>query len=367
MSAVSQNLAQARSLIDLARHDDPGDRAQLFSRVADLFQVASQSISPNERALLVEIMRALSVQVDLHLRLTLAERLCDYPNADHDLICMLAHDKIEVATPIILKSVVLTEQDLVEIVHVCSVDHWTLVARRPEIPESVSDALVETQVPGVLRTLAGNVTAKISPWGLERLADSARDDKALLSSLVTRHQLPQPIALRMYAWASTALRRHILENFKIDPKLLDQELANSVSVELSRDFSDPHTKRLQELVTKLSASGQLKAGFLLKALREDQIDLFRLAFAKLADVEPARMSKILANKNLRVLALAVRAVGIDRSAFPTILQKLHCKNAFDGFSAAEKSAVNEALAISSQDVARVRLEAALRASSDFQG
>lgn len=362
MSAVGHTLAQARSLVDLARHQEPEERAQLFARVADLFQISSQSVSHNERALLIEIMRALSMQVDTGLRMALAERLSDYPDADHDLVCMLAHDEVEVATPIILKSLVLTDQDLVEIVRQCSVDHWALVARRPEISEPVADALVETQVPGVLRALAGNASARIGIWALERLADASREDKALLTNLVTRHRLPQPIALRMYAWASSALRQHILENFKIDPKLLDQELAKAVSSELARDFSDPHTKRLQELVSKLSASGQLKAGFLLKALREDQIDLFRLAFARLADVEPERMSRILAEKNLRVLALAVRAVGIDRSAFPTILQKLHCRDAFDAFGDADKSAVCEALSIPSQDIARVRLEAALRAN-----
>jgi len=362
MSAVRHTLAQARSLVDLARHQEPQERAQLFARVAELFQISSQSVSQNERALLLEIMRALSMQVDLNLRLALAERLCEHPDADHDLICMLAHDEIEVASPVILKSLALTDQDLVDIVRQCSVDHWTLVARRPEISEPVTDALVETQVPGVLRTLAANATAKIGGWAIERLADASRDDKALLTSLVTRHQLPQPIALRMYTWASAALRKHILENFKIDPKLLDQELAKAVSSELSRDFSDPNTKRLQELVSKLGASGQLKAGFLLKALREDQIDLFRLAFARLADVEPERMSRILTDRNLKVLALAVRAVGIDRSAFPTILQKLHCKDAFDAFSEPDRHSVSEALAIPSPDIARVRLEAALRAN-----
>ncbi len=251
MSAVGHTLAQARSLVDLARHEEPGERAQLFARVADLFQVSSHSVNKNERDLLVEIMRALSMQVDTGLRLALAERLSDHPDADHDLICMLAHDKVEVATPIILKSLVLTDQDLVDIVRQCSVDHWTLVARRPEISEPVSDALVDTQVPGVLRALASNATAKIGSWALDKLAEAAREDKALLTNLVTRHKLPQPIALRMYAWASTALRQHILENFKIDPKLLDEELAKAVSSELSRDFSDPHTKRLQELVSKL--------------------------------------------------------------------------------------------------------------------
>jgi len=359
MSAMTQNLAQVRSLVDLARHHAPEERAELFGRVAELFQNASPT--SNERALLVEIMRALSAQVDIALRLELAIRLADHPNADHDLILLLAHDKIEVATPVILKSLVLTETDLVEIVRECSVEHWTTLARRPEIPEPVSEALANTDVPDVLRALAGNATARIGTPTLERMAEAAREDKRLLTNLVTRNQLPPAIAMRMYAWASSALRKHIVENFKIDPKLLDQELAHAVSSELSRDLNDPHTQRLQELIDKLRGSGQLKAGFLLKALREDQIDLFRLAFARLADIEPVRMSKILAESELRIVALAVRAIGIDRSAFATIVQKLRGEEALEGTSEEQRHAIAEALAIPSPDAARVRLEAALGA------
>lgn len=363
MSAVNHNLAQAQSLVDLARHHAPEDRAQLFSRVADLFQASTQSPSGNEHALLLEIMRALSAQVDVELRLSLAERLADHPEADHDLIRMLAHDKIEVATPVILRSVVLTEYDLIEIVRECSVDHCATVARRPEIPEAVSEVLVQTDVPDVLRALAANSTARIAIAALQRLADASRDDKTLLTSLVTRHKLPQGVALRMYTWASAALRKHILDHYKIDPKLLDQELAHAVSRELTRDPADPNTKRLQELVDKLYNSGQLKPGFLLKALREDQIDLFRLAFARLADVDPAIMSKILADGDFSMTALAVRAVGIDRSAFQTIVHKLHGKTALDSVESNIKLSVADALAIPSPDAARVRLEAALRAAA----
>jgi uncharacterized protein (DUF2336 family) len=363
MSAATYNVAQAQSLVDLARHHSPEDRARLFTRVADLFQAPAQAPNGNEHALLVEIMRALSTQVDIGLRLSLAERLAGYANADHDLIRLLAHDRIEVAAPIILKSVVLTEYDLVEIIQECSVDHCTTVARRPDIAEPVSDALVQTEVPDVLRALAANDTAKITLLALQRLADAARDDKTLMSKLVARSELPKGIALRMYSWASVALRKHILENFDIDPKLLDQELTHAVSRELTRDSGETHTKRLQDLVNKLYHSGQLKAGFLLKALREDQLDLFRLAFARLTDVDPSIMTSVLGSRDLRVIALAVRSVGIDRSAFQTIIEKLLGNGALETLDPALKQSVAEALAIPSPDAARVRLEAALRTAA----
>ena len=76
-----------------------------------------------------------------------------------------------------------------------------------------------------------------------------------------------------------------------------------------------------KLVAKLDAAGQLKAGYLLKALKDHQLGLFEAALAKLGnfrveDVHRAVMSR----DRPELVALACAAVAIDRSAFPTILE-----------------------------------------------
>jgi uncharacterized protein (DUF2336 family) len=359
MSALSRETAQPHKLVDLARRDAPPERAELYDRVARLFEAAGRTANDNERGLLVEIMRVLSMQVDLNLRLGLAQRLADRPDVDHELILMLAHDEITVAAPIIARSPVLTEADLVEVIRLCSIDHRTAVACRPEITEPVSDALIDTAVPDVLRALAGNDSAAVSVHALERLADATRTDGKLLAMLLHRRGLPKQIAIRMYAWASAALRQHILQNFDIDPEVLDRELAQAVSNELTKTLEDPRTKRLTDLVEKLSLSGQLKVGFVLKALRDDQLDLFRLAFAKLADIEPEQMSRILAGSDLDAIALATRAIGIDRSVFPTVVRKLHGQARLDAVTAEERLALAATLAIDTPEDARRRLTAKL--------
>ncbi len=72
----------------------------------------------------------------------------------------------------------------------------------------------------------------------------------------------------------------------------------------------------RRLIDKLHTAGQLKAGFLLRVLHQGQIDVFELAFAKLLHVDHPRMRAVLYESGPRPVALACRAVGIDRCVSP---------------------------------------------------
>lgn len=353
----AQKPARAQDLIELARHDSDEDRAQLYNRIADLFQIPSAKRSETERGLLIEIMRALSVQVDMRLRLALAERLADRGDADHGLILLLAHDQIEVAAPVIARSVVLTESDLISIIRECSPTHSVKIAGRPAISQRVCEALVETNLGDVFRALSRNDTAQIPPRALEQLVDTSSNDPELAEALASRTQLPQALAVRLFSWASVALKKHIAERYAIDPAVLEAEIAHAVSQELSRRAAPDHnrSRMLANLVEKMRDNGQLKPGFLIKAAREGQMDVFRVAFARLLDIDQATGDRILDGGDIIQIARATRAVGIDRSAFPTIASKLCGMSVLNGLSADIKAKVNQALSLNPPSLAREEL------------
>jgi uncharacterized protein (DUF2336 family) len=250
----------------------------------------------------------------------------------------------------------LTEADLVGIVQECSPRHSVKVASRPAITHRVCEALAETNHQDVFRTLSRNETAEIAPRTLERLVEISQTDPTLIDALVARPNLPKGLAIRMFSWASSAIKIHISERFDIDPAVLEAELARSVSEELSkRQVPDSRAKMLQGLVEKLRSSGQLKPGFLLKAAREGQMDIFRVAFARLLEIDQATMDVILDGKDLVQIARATRAVGIDRSAFPAVVEKLCGVNAVDELAEDAKAEVDAALNLSPPALAREAL------------
>ncbi|HEV2653047.1 MAG TPA: DUF2336 domain-containing protein, partial [Rhizomicrobium sp.] len=74
----------------------------------------------------------------------------------------------------------------------------------------------------------------------------------------------------------------------------------------------------QKLVEKLGAAGQLKAGFLLRVLHQGQADLFDLALARMTALPVAELRSKFYGGGARAVALACRAVGIDRCVFATV-------------------------------------------------
>jgi hypothetical protein len=76
----------------------------------------------------------------------------------------------------------------------------------------------------------------------------------------------------------------------------------------------------RKLVDKLASSGQLRASYLIRVLREGQIELFDHGFATLLQLDVEPMRQALYGPSPRSVALACRAVGIDGSAFRTVFQ-----------------------------------------------
>src|SRR4051794_27744826 len=74
----------------------------------------------------------------------------------------------------------------------------------------------------------------------------------------------------------------------------------------------------RRLIEKLAEAGQLKVGFLIRVLLEGRLELFELGLAKLLDLDYSRVQHLLYESGPRPVAMACRAIGIDRCVFPTI-------------------------------------------------
>lgn len=114
----------------------------------------------------------------------------------------------------------------------------------------------------------------------------------------------------------------------------------------------------RKLTEKLAGTGQLRASYLIRVLRQGQMELFDHGFATLLqlDVEPVR--KALYGDSPQTLALACRAAGIDRSAFPTVFQLCrHHKPSSEGLSDSDRDAIQAIFALTPKGAALERLRA----------
>jgi uncharacterized protein (DUF2336 family) len=151
---------------------------------------------------------------------------------------------------------------------------------------------------------------------VEKSLDFAR----LHEPLARRSDLPPQLAARMCEWVSDALRSYIQQKFLAVPEKLNQRFAQ-VKTEIKSEPASPKipsANGAQKLIDKLAASGQLKAGFLLRVLNQGQTELFDLALAKLVDLPVIELRSRFYRGGPRAVALACRGVGIDRCVFPTV-------------------------------------------------
>ncbi|HXR95941.1 MAG TPA: DUF2336 domain-containing protein, partial [Rhizomicrobium sp.] len=299
---------------------DRASREEIYLAVASLYRIQGAELNGRERDLTREILRRLTRDVEMAVRIALAERLADDITAPHDLILLLVDDAIEVARPLILRSPLLSERDMRNVIAKAGMDHQEAVATRPHIGVAVTDALAECEAESVLVALVRNATAKISDSAYRALVERSRALTGLQEPLLKRADLPVELARHMSAWVSDALKSYIQARYKMTAARIDNALTEAAEI-LQRPpgaLSDPPADSAHKLVEKLAVSGGLKAGFLMRVLSQGQIDLFELAFARLLEVDLTRFRQLFYDGGARMVALACRAGGIDKAAFPTV-------------------------------------------------
>ena len=324
--------AGAEPLLTLARSRDPSDREQLLSGLVELCESRSGEIAPGAAREVEAVFLALVSDAERDIRARLAERIARADWAPERLIEMLAHDDIAVARPVIAASPLLKDEALIRVITEATLAHRIEVAQRPHISEQVVRAALERDEPAVLTALAGNRTAEITPPCMARLVERAKTVAALGAPLTAHPRMNAELAQSLYLWVGQALRAAIIARFDVDVAALDAAIAASMSEPHPQPSPQGPTAGEIRLIAKLADAEQLKPGYLLRALKEHQLGRFEAALAKLGGLRIEDVHRAVTHSSRpELLALACAAVGIDRGAFPTILDMVRqCTDGLPG-------------------------------------
>jgi uncharacterized protein (DUF2336 family) len=323
--------AEAADLLLLARSRHPVDRERLLTAIIDLCDRADidELAQPAVRDLIGSVFMTLVAEAEQDIRRRLAEKIAPAPWVPAALVNVLALDDIEIAAPLIAASPVLQDHDLIRMLVESTLDHQIAIARRGRLGAPVVEAILRQEEPAVLTALAGNDSAEITDSAMERLVDHSRRIAAMRSPLARHPRLSSDMAQRLYLWVGQSLRSALVTRFRLDPAELDAALALSIreahaaidGMPPAQARSDAEREALEgRLVDKLSDAGQLKPSFLLRALREGRLTLFVTGIARLGGFEHDHIRRAIDSDRPELLALACAAIGVDRGAFPTILE-----------------------------------------------
>ena len=323
-------LPKLGDLLALAQSRTTDDRQRLLLGITALCDARPPEgdLSP----VLAEIFLLLARQAERDVRKILSERLAHADWAPRALVNVLALDEIEIARPIIAASPILRDEDLLKVLLEATIEHQIEVARRPQLSGRVADAIIDRGEPATLTALAGNRTAEVSGDGLRRLVAHSRRVAALRAPLTRHPGLDAALARELYRWVGTALRQSIAERFSLDMVRLDGELDAAIDA-AARPETTPNVAEGPEreemdrrLIAKLQAAGQLRAGYLIRAVREGRIGLFEQGLAALGGFSLSQVRFALRSTTPEPLYYACAAVGIDRAVFPPLLAEIRKLN-----------------------------------------
>jgi uncharacterized protein (DUF2336 family) len=358
---VQSVLTKQEEIIALARSPSPEDRELLLSSITDLCERdGGACLKPEVQALLQEIFMGLVTQAERDIRQRLAERLSSATWAPPALICVLALDDIDIARPIITKSPILQDHDLIRLLVEATLEHQIEVARRPSIGPTVVNAILDQSQPAVLIALSGNETADISPFAMQRLVIASQRIAALRGSLAQHPRLTREMAESLYSWVGEAVRESVASRFKLDPPALADKVSEAVAdavtepaVQSQADAVREREEMERQLIAKLNAADQLRPGYILRALREGRLVRFEAALVALGGYSGRDIRHALNSGRPELLALACVGVGIDRSVFPTILSLVRALNGGRPAASTESTRkTNEAFALSQNRAAK---------------
>jgi uncharacterized protein (DUF2336 family) len=341
-------------LLALARNPSVDSRERLLLGVVALCDARPPAgeLSP----VLSEIFLTLARQAERDVRKVLSERLARADWAPPALIHVLALDEIEIARPVLAASPLLQDDDLMRVLVEATLEHQIEIARRPHLGGRVADAIIDRGEPATLTALAFNRTAEISIDSLRRLVEQSRRVAALRGPLTRHPRMTEQLAEQMYQWVGAALRQSICARFQIDEAKLAPLIERSVYDARSGTMTpvpanDPDRDEMERrLVAKLQSAGQLRAGYLVRAVRERRLGLFVHALATLGGFSVAQVREALAAKSPEALFYACAAAGVDRAVYPALLTEIRLLN--DGFPGDQGAAVWTRGAISPASAAR---------------
>lgn len=324
MAEMAQPIAEESSvdtdaLLQLARDKSTEGRKVLGETIADLFVGNVSALSERERTLMFDILHQVVHDIEMTVRQTIAMHIASLPDMPSDLATILANDDIEVAYPILTQSEVLHDRQLIETIRNRTLEHQMAIAIRHTVSADVSDVLVEVGNEDVIRTLLENSGARISQATMEYLVEESSRVNTFQEPILRRHDLDPNLAKRMFMWVSAALRKYIVENFELDKSAVDDLLEKVALQESGGDgpAQEPHNKS-DDLVAELAEENAVTPELLISALRNGQVHLFVSLFRQLTELRHTLVTRILLEPGGEGLAIASKAVGIDRENFALI-------------------------------------------------
>jgi hypothetical protein len=336
-SCLGQNSVmqpQTNSIIDeledAVRNGSSAKRVETLRRVTDLFLDQGQRLSDDQVAVFDHVLSHLVARVESRVKTELGDRLAPLDYAPSGVIERLAwDDEIAVAEKVLTESNRLSTPTLVEIAKAKGQDHLFAISGRADLPEDVTDVLVERGERKVIRRLADNSTARFSETGYGGMIAHAEADETLAEILGLRIDLPIKYLRDLLQRATEAVRARLAA---IAPLELQAEIKRILATITSkappvptRDFT-----LAEAAVKRMKGLNELNDAAIARFAETKKFDEVAAALGLLNNSAPTElMAKVLEGPRADLVLIPCKSAGLGWPTVEKILRNRPARYSID--------------------------------------
>lgn len=304
---------------DVARlmsEPSPDLRVELAEEISAT--LAGTGLTAGEVAVAQDIVRILARDVEEKVRAAVSEGLRRSRNLPHDVAVRLARDIEAISLPLLAVSVVLTDDDLLELVRHGSGPKQEAIAARTNLSEAVSDGLITHGAAPAVVVLMANGTARIADDSLDRAVSRFAADDSVKQAMVLRHKLPLTVSERLVTMVSRDLQEHLLKLHALPPKVAADIVLRCREQEVLHLSLGSADQELGRMVAQMHHNGRLTPTLMLRALCTGDIAFFEAAMAVKGNVPIANAQTLIHEPSRRGLAALYRKATMPASLFNAV-------------------------------------------------
>lgn len=309
-----------RQFLQWIRNAAPGERAEATSALARAY--LHSELSNDDRAAAEGAMIMLLDDPSPLVRRALSEVFASSQKAPAVVVHALAADQPEVALPLLERSPLLLEDDLVDLLATGTPRAQIAIAGRALVPCSLAAAIAEVAAPEACLVLLENTDADIPAFSLDRLVERFGHLAPIREALMARPDLSMATRQAVLSKLSQTLAGFVVERQWLATEHAEyaaREACEKATVALAAET--PY-EEVGELMQHLRKSGQLTASMILRALLSGNVVLFEEALAELSEVPIERISAYLHDRNLSGLRALYAEAGLPEAAYPAFREAI---------------------------------------------
>jgi uncharacterized protein (DUF2336 family) len=296
-------------------------RAEMLRSVTDLFLGTADQFNREQVDLFDDVLGVLTRQVESNILAELGTKLAPVDNAPRKVVRTLArHNEIAVAGPVLAKSTLLSDRDLVEIAKTKGQDHLGAITERARIASAVTDILIERGDTTVVRRLSQNQGAAFSNGGFTHLTKRAEVDESLAENLAMRMDFPPQMLRQLVSKATEAVRTRLVTRLAPAGQSMLNDLLSSASEKTMRDAAAPRDfARAEAVINGLQANNQLNEAAVFAFAHAEKYEEMVVGTARLCSAPIELIERLIKNPRYDGILVACKASGLHWPTFKALV------------------------------------------------